>query len=116
MPKLSIVLNNRFMGEVELPNSRTVSGGLVYEVQRLNYLFTCPLCGKFWGMLTGTAGEYYPLRILCEGHKRSWSGQIPGSLLCSILDLTLDMLPEQLIQREAMLHLKYLENEDGQET
>lgn len=65
-------------------------------------------------MVTGTGSEdYYPLRLFCEQH-RGWSDAVPGSLL-AIPEVRLGQLPEQLVQREAALHLKYWELEHGNE-
>lgn len=52
----------------------------------------------------------------CEKHSPSWDGFVPGSILCTEVVLT-DQFSEQLIRREAMLHLKYWQEiQNGKET
>lgn len=72
-------------------------------------VYFCPDCGDIWGRLVlighdGKAKGFECRRVSCEKHYDQWN--IPGSILAGELVDLLDLLPPEVLRREALLHLR----------
>lgn len=107
----TVIVKGKYVGELPPPRLIRTERGLVRRVQD-SVLCVCPTCGDVWAIIGGSPdAEWYPHRAHCERHLVNRWGTVGGSLLINfaLVDVTLDQLPEPLVQREARLHLQYWE-------